>query len=315
MGSGSAHISPVLATALFYLVGIIFFGSILALAGVAYSTRFERNALRRLRDATQARRLEFENGRGLLAQFGLYLAEQLHRIRVRAGGGGESSSLPDRIRQAGFRGSTALDAYVAARILGPLLGFILGSLIPSNRGFWMLSLPAVLYLVPDLLLQHGVRRYRKRIQRTLPDAVDLLVICVDAGLGLDQALLRVAEELGLSHPQISSELLQINNEQRAGKPRLEAWSDMSKRIDLHDVHALVNMLVQTERFGTPISKALSQFAAGLRTRRRQHAEEMAAKTAVKIIFPLVLFLLPSIFIIMAGPAVLSILRGFASMSQ
>jgi tight adherence protein C len=297
----------------FLLTGELFFASAILLAALFYSTRSQRMALRRLHAATVERKRR-SGASTPLARLGLRLAEQMHAIRMRVGGG-ENASLPDRIRQAGFRGSLALDAYVASRVLLPLVGLLAGSLIPSNRGFWMLSLPAVAYLLPDLLLQYGVRRYRTRIQRTLPDAVDLLVICVDAGLGLDQALLRVAEELGVSHPEISSELLQINNEQRAGKPRVDAWADMGKRVDLPEVHALINMLIQTERFGTPIARALTQFAATLRLERRQRAEEKAAKTTVKIIFPLVLFIFPSIFIVLLGPAVLTILRGFASMGQ
>jgi tight adherence protein C len=134
-------------------------------------------------------------------------------------------------------------------------------------------------------------------------------------LGLDQALLRVAQELELSHPEITAELLQINREQRAGKPRIEAWQDLTKRVEVPDLIAFVNMLIQTERFGTPIAKALSNFADGLRLKRRQAAEEMAAKTTVKIIFPLVLFIFPSLFIVLLGPAALTISRGMGSLSH
>ena len=227
----------------------------------------------------------------------------------------ETTTLRSRITQAGYRGELAADMYIAARVLGPIAGLVAGSLIESNRGFWMISLPAVAYLLPDMLLQHLVRKRREKIRRSLPDAVDLLVICVEAGLGLDQALLRVGQELDVAHPEITAELLQINREQRAGKPRIDAWQDMQKRVELPDLNAFVNMLTQTERFGTPIAKALSQFADGLRLKRRQVAEEMAAKTTVKIIFPLVLFIFPSLFIVLLGPAALTISRGIGALGR
>jgi tight adherence protein C len=179
----------------------------------------------------------------------------------------------------------------------------------------MIAFPAVAYLAPDILLQYLVRQRREKIRLSLPDAIDLLVICVEAGLGLDQALLRVAQELGVSHPDITAEWMQINREQRAGKPRVEAWQDMEKRVVLQELHSFVNMLTQTERFGTPIAKALSNFSDGLRLKRRQTAEEMAAKTTVKIIFPLVLFIFPSLFIVLLGPAALTISRGIGVLAH
>ncbi|HEY0785121.1 MAG TPA: type II secretion system F family protein, partial [Acidobacteriaceae bacterium] len=266
-------------------------------------------AARRLQEVTQGSKLQPVSGTGWerLLQ---YLAAQVHRLSGRMGSSGRVT-LRGRIVQAGFKGPLPEDLYIAGRLLGPIAGFLMGSLIDSNRGFWMMSFAAVAYLLPDVVLQRMVKRRREKIRRSLADAVDLLVICVDAGLGLDQALLRVSQELGGSHPEITAELLQINGEQRAGKPRVEAWQDMDKRVDLPDLHAFVNMLMQTERFGTPIARALSNFADGLRLKRRQKAEEMAAKTTVKIIFPLVLFIFPSIFIVLLGPAALTISRGLS----
>jgi tight adherence protein C len=181
-------------------------------------------------------------------------------------------------------------------------------MVPYAPALWMTALPAIAYIAPDLVLGHLIRRRRALIRRSIPDVIDLLVICVDAGLGLDQAMMRVAQELSISHPEANDELLQINREQRAGRPRSEAWQSMADRVNLPDIDAMVNMLMQTERFGTPISKALSTFAAGIRLKRRQAAEEMAAKSSIKIIFPLVLFIFPTIFIVLLGPAALSVLR-------
>jgi tight adherence protein C len=208
-----------------------------------------------------------------------------------------------------------VDLYNAARILSPLLALAAASFIPFSRTFWMVALPALAFIAPNIILTRLVKRRREKIRRSIPDAIDLLVICVDAGLGIDQALLRVGQELGVSHPQITEELLQINREQRAGKPRIQAWTDMATRSQLADIDAFASMLLQTERFGTPISRALSVFADTIRVKRRQLAEQMAAKTTVKIIFPLVLFIFPSMFIVLLGPAALTIIRGMAAMGQ
>ena len=293
-----------LATMIFSVVGLL-------ISFVANGT--SRATMRRIREATGSKTLSLQRG-SRRAEAGQYLAGRIHQLRIRFGMS-ETTTLRSRITQAGYRGELAADMYIAARVLGPIAGLVAGSLIESNRGFWMISLPAVAYLLPDMLLQHLVRKRREKIRRSLPDAVDLLVICVEAGLGLDQALLRVGQELDVAHPEITAELLQINREQRAGKPRIDAWQDMQKRVELPDLNAFVNMLTQTERFGTPIAKALSQFADGLRLKRRQVAEEMAAKTTVKIIFPLVLFIFPSLFIVLLGPAALTISRGIGALGR
>jgi tight adherence protein C len=179
----------------------------------------------------------------------------------------------------------------------------------------MVALPAIAFIAPNIALTRLVKRRREKIRRSIPDAIDLLVICVDAGLGIDQALLRVGQELGISHPQITEELLQINREQRAGKPRIQAWADMAERSELSDIDAFSSMLMQTERFGTPIARALSAFADTIRLKRRQLAEQMAAKTSIKIIFPLVLFIFPSLFIVLLAPAVINIMRGLSVVAQ
>jgi tight adherence protein C len=186
-------------------------------------------------------------------------------------------------------------------------------MIPVAQMLWVAALPAVGLIAPNIVLSRLIKRRREQIRRSIPDTIDLLVICVDAGLGIDQALLRVGQELGISHPQITEELLQINREQRAGKPRIQAWADMAKRSELEEIESFTAMLTQTERFGTPIARALSGFADGIRLKRRQLAEQMAAKTTVKIIFPLVLFIFPSMFIVVLAPAILSIMRGMGSM--
>jgi tight adherence protein C len=200
-------------------------------------------------------------------------------------------------------------------MLLPVLGIVIGSFISSNTLFWIMVLVVVGYMSPDFVLDRKIKSRRERIRKSIPDSIDLLVICVDAGLGIDQAMLRVGQELAVSHPEINEEFLQINREQRAGKPRLDAWKSFADRTQLSDIQGFVNMLIQTERFGTPIARALSTFADGMRLKRRQIAEEKAAKTTVKIIFPLVLFIFPCMFIVLLGPAIISMMRNMAEIMK
>jgi tight adherence protein C len=224
----------------------------------------------------------------------------------------EDNHLAERLLQAGLKNPRYRELYLGARFLLPLIAFASGFFLPGSRLMWMVGVPAVLYIIPDIVLQRLVKSRREKIRLSMPDAIDLLVICVDAGLGMDQALLRAGQELSVSHPEIYEELMQINREQRAGKQRIEAWQAFAERSGLAEVEAFVNMLMQTERFGTPIARALSNFADGIRQKRRQHAEELAAKTTVKIIFPLVLFIFPSMFIVLLGPAGIGIYRAMSA---
>jgi tight adherence protein C len=225
----------------------------------------------------------------------------------------DDEKLRERFVSAGMRGVEAkgkMDVYFVARFVGPLVGLLGGSFIKGNTFFWCLCLAAAGYLLPDIWLTQAVRRRRKHIQKGIPDAIDLLVICVEAGLGLDQAMLRVGQELAVSYPELNEEFSHITLEQKAGKPRLEAWQGLADRTKLPEFIALVAMLQQTDRFGTPIVRALSRYAEEVRTARRQRAEEAAAKTKIKILFPLVFFIFPCIFIVLLGPAVLSLAKQF-----
>ena len=202
-----------------------------------------------------------------------------------AGCGQRSGWRRERLRQrfvnAGLRGPGPTEKYFAAQMLGPVAAIALASFIHSNTFIWVTGLATLAYLAPDFWLDHAVKARRERIRRSVPDAVDLLVICVDAGLGLDQAMLRVGVELSISHPEINEEFLQINREQRAGKPRMDAWQSMADRTSLREIASFTSMLSQTEKFGTPIARALSIFADGMRQERRQRAEELAARRRSK----------------------------------
>jgi tight adherence protein C len=220
----------------------------------------------------------------------------------------EDEKVKQQLLSAGVRTSQGMNAYVASRYVGPVLGLVCGSLIHTNTVFWALSLAAVFYLLPDTWLKTKIKKRRERIRKSIPDALDLLVICVEAGLGLDQAMLRVGQELDISHPDIHQEFMQVNLEQLAGKPRLEAWKSAAERTQIPEFFLFVSMLTQADRFGTPIVRALSRFGDEIRLKRRQRAEEKAAKTKIKILFPLVLFIFPCIFIVLLAPAILNIAK-------
>jgi tight adherence protein C len=170
------------------------------------------------------------------------------------------------------------------------------------------------YLLPDYFVARRIRLRKKQIQNGLPDALDLLIVSLEAGLGMDQAILKVAEELAIAYPALSEEFQFVNTETRAGKARVEALKNFAKRTGVDDVRALVAMLVQTERFGTSVAQALRTHAEESRTKRRQRAEEAAAKLSVKLIFPLVFFLLPAFFVVAVGPGIIKFIDLFSNMS-
>src|SRR5206468_9546388 len=166
------------------------------------------------------------------------------------------------------------------------------------------------FFIPNFWLSWAINRRREKIRHSLPDGLDFLAICLEAGLGLDQGIVRLGQELRISHPALSEELLQLTFEQRAGEPRIAAWKTFSDRVDLESVRSFVAMLIQTDRFGTPISKSLGAFSDGLRMQRRQKAEELAAKTTIKLLFPLALFIAPAMGIVLLGPAAISLTKHF-----
>ncbi len=216
--------------------------------------------------------------------------------------------------RAGYRSADAMLAMRGMKILLPvalLATVILTGVYRYNPTFIIGAAGVLGFLLPDMWLTSRVRARQHRLRMGLPDALDLLVICVEVGLGLDQALLRVAQEMQVAHPELSEELQFVNLEMRVGKSRIEALRSLSKRTGLDDVKALVAMLVQTERFGTSVAQSLRVHSDDLRTRRRQRAEEMSAKTTVKMVPALVLFIFPALLVVVLGPAVLTFMRQFA----
>lgn len=226
----------------------------------------------------------------------------------------DTSSAAHELMLAGYRLPHHVEVFYAVRLLLPAVTAIAISLfVHSNVVFWFIVGTVFSFYIPDLYVSRLIRQRRDRVRLGLPDALDLLAICMEAGLGLDQALLRVGAELKDNHPDLSDEFNLISLEQRAGTPRIEAWRHMADRTKLEIISSFVSMLVQTDKFGTPISKALAVFSDSLRTQRRQKAEELAAKTTIKLVFPLVFFIFPSMFIVLLAPAFLSIIHNMQSL--
>jgi tight adherence protein C len=195
-----------------------------------------------------------------------------------------------------------------ALVLMPLLGYSPLACLIGAIYFVLLG-----YLAPSLYLGIRVRRRQKEMRRALPDALDMLVVSVEAGLGLNQALVRVAEEIHRLSPVLSEQMSLVNLEIRAGTAREEALRNLADRTGLDDIASLVGMLIQTDRFGTSVAQALRIHADTMRTKRRQRAEEAAAKTTIKLIFPLVFCIFPAMFVVILGPALIQImqaLKGF-----
>jgi tight adherence protein C len=227
---------------------------------------------------------------------------------------GNDEDLSYRLSLAGYRKPEHVELYAAAKMLLPVIAIIIASFTDNIFAVALIGV-VVGFLGPDLLVTQLITRRSDSVRRALPDALDLLVICMEAGLGIDQALIRVGDDIRLSCPALADEFLIVSREQRAGKPRLDAWRGIADRLNLDVVREFVTMLVQTERFGTPIAGALGQFADSIRVKRMQAAEEAAAKTGVKLLFPLVLFIFPSIFVVLLGPAVLHIAKGLSDFFQ
>jgi tight adherence protein C len=217
--------------------------------------------------------------------------------------------------QAGYREARHVRFYFGARVLFAVLGFVAVVLFTGFDSLLLLvGLPAFGFFLPRFFLKRAMKERQRRIRLALPDALDLTVICVEAGLALDQAMLRVGEDLQHAHPELSGEFHLFNLETRAGKPRAEALRNLAARTGVDDVRGLVGTLIQTDRFGTSVAQALRVHSDSLRTERRQRAEEQAAKTPVKMIIPLVLFVLPSLIFVTVGPAVIQLMRLLAPIS-
>ena len=225
------------------------------------------------------------------------------------------------LQRAGYLRSNAVPIYFALRLaltfglglgvglLAGLLGWVPGLAILTSAGTALTG-----WAIPRMYISRRAIARRMEIQKALPDALDLMVVCVESGMGLNQALVHVSQEIGAISRAMRAELALVNLEIQTGTPRDEALRHLADRTDLPDVRSLVAMLIQTDRFGTSIARSLRVHADTMRTRRRQRAEEAAAKTTIKLVFPLVLFIFPAMFVVILGPALLHIIDQLRNLS-
>jgi tight adherence protein C len=292
-------------TMLLPLLAFVFATALVAVAGMRLATGRGSAIDRRLAEVTDMRGrrgdgAQLDQVKDLLKKFGARAPRST----------AEMSKVRMRLIQAGYRNEEALAIFYGLRMAVALVAFGLLATPLVIRPNVMLGLGGSLlaYVAPGIVLARMARRRQHRIQLSLPDALDLLVVSVEAGLGLDQALLRVGTELASAHPELSEELRLVNLELRAGKGRADALRNLADRTGLEDIASLVTMLVQTDKFGTSVAQSLRVHSDVLRTKRRQRAEEAAAKTGVKMVFPLVFCIFPAIWVVTIGPAAIKFVQ-------
>ena len=224
-----------------------------------------------------------------------------------------------QLSRAGFRSPMALQVYYFIKtilaIVFPLVVLVSANWLPrietSNVVMYAMFASGIGLIGPNIVLQRMLEKRMRALSNGFPDALDLLVVCVESGLGLAQAIQRVAQELEVSHPELAVELSTVNAEIRVGIPRERALKNLAERTGMEDIRGLVALLVQTMRFGTGVADALRVYSEEFRDKRTQKAEEQAAKMGTKLVFPLVLFMFPIFFIVAIGPAVIRIIDAFS----
>jgi tight adherence protein C len=245
------------------------------------------------------------------------LAETLEKKFNLTKGGATIKKLQAKLIQAGIYTERAIPLFLGVQLGGllilPVLVLILLWGDASQRVLLMItiSLCILAYLLPNFILNRMISSRQKKVREALPDALDLLVVCVEAGQGLDAAIKRVAEDLQESSPVISQELLLVNLEIMAGLERQQALKNLGERTGVDELVSLCNILIQSERFGTSIAQALKTQSDYIRTNRRQKLEALAAKTPVKLLFPMLLFIFPAIMVVILGPAIIKLSEFFS----
>lgn len=273
---------------------------------------------------TSAERKRFEEVARVTAGGGIFKAESLVDTastklrkfdRFIPKSPSKMSGLRRRLSRAGYYSLSAVVMFQLIQLATPIAFALVALAIFGVTKGWMIALLAAGtgFMLPGFVLERIITRRKRAISNGLPDVLDLLIVCLEAGSGLDQAIVKASEELALAHPALAQELRLLTTEVRAGKSRLEAFHNLAKRTDVDDVRSLVSMLVQTDRFGTSVSQALRVHAATSRTKRRQRAEERAAKIGVKLVFPLVFCLMPAFYVVTLGPSALDFINFFSQM--
>ena len=225
----------------------------------------------------------------------------------------EVSVALQRLTRAGYRNESAIRVFYGYKVFVPLalaaIALATGA-AKFSPFFIYASCLGLGFLLPDFWLGRQIKKRQKKMERGLPDVLDLLIICIEAGLSLDQGTARTAEELKKAQPELCDEFGILVLEQRAGRARSEAWKRLSERTGVESIRNLVSVLVQSEQFGTSVAKTLRVHSDTMRSKRIQQIEEMAAKTSVKLVFPLVFFIFPALFLVTLGPAVILMMESF-----
>lgn len=233
----------------------------------------------------------------------------------------ERNDMLAKLTHSGFRDPNSLQVFYSIKTvlsIGlPIITFLSLRFVPDmsdgNLLIWVLVASAVGIFLPNIVLNHFYKRRQKQLRDGFPDALDLLVVCIEAGLGLAQGIQRVSRELEVSHPELAAELSLVNAEVRVGVDRVQALKNLAARTGLEDIRGLVSLLVQTLRFGTSVADTLRVYSEEFRDKRMQKAEEMAAKIGTKMIFPLVVFMFPAFFVVAIGGSVMRLANAFAQM--
>lgn len=275
---------------------------------------FYREAMLQRIAAVTSQRTKPRSLVGAIQQTGLSLSTMVEQFdRVMPKNEKDLNTARQRLVRAGYRKDNTLRLFQGSKLFVPLVLclFLLVTGLGRYSPFFLYAVALGLgYLLPDLWLGRMISRRQARIRRGLPDVLDLLIICIEAGLSLDQATVRTAQELKVAQPDLSDEMGVVVLEQAAGRPRSDAWKALGDRTDVASVRSLVSVLTQSEKFGTSVARTLRIHSDTLRTERRQKVEEQAAKTTVKLVFPLVLFIFPSIFLVTLGPAMIKMSEFF-----
>ncbi len=281
----------------------------------AATERLKRLGDRTMGTVTTAVSLDENRSNSELAE---RLASPLNRLLPPSAA--EAQKLQKQLMQAGFRSSTAPSVYRALQLatmagLPAMVAFACAVMARPLSGamLWILAAFCVGFFLPRYALNRMIRSRQQLVRWGLADALDLMVISIEAGLGLNAAMMKVSSELKDVHPDISDEFELANLEIRVGRERDEALRNLADRTGVDDLRSLVAMLIQTDRFGTSIAKAIRAFSDSLRTKRRQRAEQAAQKAAVKLLFPLACFLFPTLFIAILGPAALQLMDTLGKM--
>jgi tight adherence protein C len=302
-------------TMLLPVLAFLFASLLVAAAAMMFSSTASTTIERRLGELTIGTQGETKTEQ---AEYKKAIIEALKRVGSAAPKSeSERGKLQQRLTTAGYRSSEAMLVFFGIRLACALFGFalLMSPLVGRPNLLMGLGACALGYLLPGMALARMAKKRQHVIRLGLPDALDLLVVSVEAGLGLDQAIQRVSTELDFAHPDLSNELALINLELRAGKARSEALHNLATRTGVDDISSLVAMLVQTDKFGTSVAQSLRVHSETVRTKRRQRAEEAAAKTGVKMVFPLVFCIFPAIWVVTIGPAAIKFVQVLMPMTN